>query len=83
MRGKRWLLVFFVLAGVVVGSLAAELTHDISWLRWLSYGFEFGLTQPFALNLHVMTLTFGLTLQINLSVILFVTLALIVGSRVT
>ena len=79
---KRSLYILFLIcAGILVGSLVAALTKNIGLLSWLSYGLDFGLTQPFVLDLAVLRLTFGLTVNLNISVILFLSLFLAVGLR--
>ena len=70
---KRFSLlsVFIILAiGVVFGGIITYLTRDISALNWLNIGYEFGLKQPLMLDLYVIKLTFGLTANINVAVIL-------------
>ena len=39
-------LIIFILCGLVIGGLIGELTSGISWLNWLGYGQEFGLSTP-------------------------------------
>lgn len=74
--------VFLICAGVVVGSLVSSLTAGISWLSWLSFGKVFGLTSPFVLNLGVINLTFGMTIDFNIAVLICVTIALIIGGAI-
>ena len=83
MRGKFWLNLFLILAGVVIGTMIAEITVGISWLSWLSYGLEFGTESPFVLNLYVLRLTLGITVKITVSTVLFVTLSLILGGLIS
>jgi hypothetical protein len=78
-NGKFWLNLFLILVGVVVGSLFSSLTKDVSWLSWLSYGLQFGMTSPLALNLGILSLTFSASIDLNVSVIIFVVLALLLG----
>jgi len=73
---------FLVCAGIVIGTLVAALTKDVAALSWLSYGLDFGLTSPFVLDLAVMKLTFGLSLTLNISVVIFVILSLAIGLSV-
>ena len=66
-----WLSVFIILAiGVVFGGIITYLTRDIAALNWLNIGYEFGLKQPLMLDLSVIKLTFGLTANINVAVII-------------
>ena len=71
--------VFHVLVGIVVGPLVANVTSHIPALGWLSYALSFGLESPIVLNLSVIRLTFGLTVDLSVSVILFIIISLVVG----
>ena len=79
MRRSFWLHFFLVCAGIVVGSMAAELTAGIPVLGWLSYGLNFGMQSPVVLDLHVLQLTFGATDNITVSHIVFVALSIVLG----
>ena len=77
---KRSLLILlFVCAGIVLGTLVAKLSDGISWLSWLAFGMNFGITSPFVLDLGVLTLTFGATFNLSVSVILFTVIAVLCG----
>ena len=70
------LAIFIILiVGVVFGGIITFLTRDISMLNWLNIGYEFGLKQPLVLDLSVIKLTFGLTANINVAVILGILLS--------
>ena len=71
--------VFLVCVGVVLGTLVAELTQNVSGLSWLAYGHSFGMTEPLVLDLFFLKLTIGLLLNLNVSVIIFILLSLVVG----
>ena len=74
--------VFLICVGVVLGTLVAELTKDVSGLSWLSYGLSFGMTEPLVLDLYFMKLTIGLLLNLNVSVILFILASLVIGKLI-
>ena len=78
---KTWICVLFILAGLVIGGLIGELANSIDILWWLSYGQEFGLTEPLILDLNVVKLTFALTFKINIASILGVIISLIIYRR--
>ena len=80
---RSLILLLFVCAGIVFGSLAARFAADISWLNWLAFGMNFGLTSPFVLDLGVLTLTFGATFNLSISVIIFTVICLLVGLYVS
>ncbi len=73
-----WILLVFILSGIVVGGLLGELASRVSWLWWLSYGQSFGLSEPITLDLSVIQLTFGLTFKINISSIIGMILAVFI-----
>ena len=54
-----WILLIFLLSGLVVGGLLGELANRVSWLWWLSYGESFGLSTPVTLDLSVLKITFS------------------------
>ena len=77
-----WILVLFILCGIVVGGLLGELAANVDFLWWLSYGEEFGISTPITLDLQVITLTFGLTFRINIASIIGMTLAIFIYRKV-
>ncbi len=79
MRRNFWLTLFLVCAGVVIGSMAAEITAGIPVLGWLSYGLDFGTASPVILDLQVLSLTFGVTVDITVAHVIFVALAIVLG----
>ena len=77
-----WILVLFVLCGIVVGGLLGDLASKVDFLWWLSYGESFGLSQPIELNLSVIKITFGLMFKINISSIIGMILAIFIYRKV-
>ncbi len=78
-KGKSiWILVLFILAGIVVGGLIGELTSDIDFLWWLGYGDSFGLTQPLVLDLSIISITFGVQFKINIASIIGIAVSLLI-----
>lgn len=77
-RKNSWALFLLLLAGIVLGSFIGYLSQNISFLSWLSYGKTFGLESPVVLNLGVLILTFGLTIDINIASIIGVIIAIII-----
>jgi len=80
MRARSLFSFFLVLIGIVVGSLVAKVTASVSALGWLSYALSFGLESPVVLDLSVVRLTFGLSVDLSIAVILCVIISLIVGN---
>ncbi len=77
-----WLLLVFLLAGLVVGGLLGKLASGVPWLWWLSYEEQFGLENPIILDLSVAKLTFGLMFNINVSSIIGMILAVFIYKKV-
>ncbi|MBO4996686.1 MAG: DUF4321 domain-containing protein [Lachnospira sp.] len=77
-RKNSWALFLLLLAGIVLGSFIGYLSQSVSFLSWLSYGKTFGLESPVVLNLGVLVLTFGLTIDINIASIIGVIIAIII-----
>ena len=83
MREKNiWILILFLLCGIVVGGLLGDLAAKVDFLSWLAYGEEFGLSTPIELNLNVIKLTFGLMFKINIASIIGIVLAIFIYKKV-
>lgn len=77
-----WILLVFLLAGLVVGGLIGNLASGVKWLWWLSYEQQFGLDNPLVLDLSVIKITFGLMFKINVASIVGMTLAIFIYKKV-
>ena len=75
---NNWALVFLILAGIVLGGFIGSMVATIPGLSWLNYGQSFGLTSPVVLDLGILVLTFGLTINITIAGIIGVVIAIIV-----
>ena len=73
---------FPVLCGIVFGMLTASLTKNISALSWLSYGLDFGMTQPLVLDLNLIDITFGLSVNLNVATNICIIIALLVAKLI-
>lgn len=79
MKSKNgWVLLIMLLSGIVLGGFIGMLTANVSGLSWLNYGRSFGLESPVVLDLGLLVLTFGLTIQISIASIIGVVLAIII-----
>lgn len=76
-----WLLVLFILSGLVIGGLLGELAGQIDFLWWLSYGQSFGLSSPLELNLNIVQISFGLMFKINISSIIGMIVAIVIYKK--
>ena len=77
-----WILLLFILSGLVIGGLLGEFAKDISFLSWLSYGQSFGLSNPIELDLSVVKITFGLMVNINIASIVGLLIAILVYRKI-
>lgn len=77
-----WILLVFLLAGLVVGGLLGKLASGVSWLWWLSYEQQFGLESPIVLDLSVIQLTFGLMFKINVASIIGMILSIFIYKKI-
>ena len=80
MRTRTIFSFFLVLVGIVVGSLLANVTASVPALGWLAYALSFGLESPVVLDLSVIRLTFGLSVNLSVAVILCIIISLVVGN---
>ena len=74
---------FLVLVGIVVGTFVGYICKGVNALSWLAYGVNFGLESPLVLDLGILQLTFGISINLTLSVVIFVILSLVIGRALT
>lgn len=74
---------FFLLAGIVLGTVLAKICAGVSFLSWLAYDMSVGLDtgSPLVLDLIVFKLAFGFTLTVNPAQIICVIAALIIYNK--
>lgn len=65
-----WGILIIIVIGVVFGEIITYLTSGVPALGWLSIGYRFGLSSPIVLDLNIMSLTFGITVNVNVAVII-------------
>ncbi len=81
MRGQTrsvWVMVLFILAGVVLGGFIGSVFDGVPALSWLSYGSTFGLSSPLVVDIGVLTLQFALTIRFTVAGIIGIIIALLV-----
>lgn len=77
-----WILLIFILSGLVIGGLLGELASKVDFLWWLSYGQEFGLTNPIQLDLSILKITFAFLIKINISSIIGMAIAIFIYKKI-
>lgn len=77
-----WILMVFLLSGLVIGGLLGEVASKVDWLWWLSYGESFGLATPIELDLNVITIAFGLMFKINIASIIGMAMAIFIYRKI-
>lgn len=81
MKGQTknvWVMILFLLAGVVLGGFIGSLFAGVPSLSWLAYGSNFGLTNPLVLDVGVLTLQFAFTIRFTIAGIIGILIALLV-----
>lgn len=77
-----WILILFILSGLVIGGLIGELASKVNWLWWISYGQSFGLESPLILDIGVMKITFALMFKISVSSIIGMVLSIFIYKKI-
>lgn len=70
MREPWWVLVIIVIGGAMLGSVFADAVGQFTYFAPLAHSVVFGVSPPVTLDLRVMTLTLGVTVRLNLAVVL-------------
>ena len=77
-----WILIVFILSGLVIGGLLGDLAGKVDFLWWLSYGQSFGLASPVELDLSILQISFGLMFKINIASIIGMIIAIFVYRKI-
>lgn len=77
-----WILLIFILSGIVIGGLLGEIASKVDILWWLNYGQEFGMSEPFTLDLSIMKISFSLMFKITVASIIGIAISIFVYRKV-
>ena len=77
-----WILIVFILSGIVIGGLIGDLASKSGGLWWLAYGQEFGLRDPLSVDLSIIKFSFSLLITLNISSILGMILAVLIYRKI-
>ncbi|NCC07515.1 MAG: DUF4321 domain-containing protein [Clostridia bacterium] len=81
MKLKRtFLLFFFILAGVITGSLLANVCANVPVLNWLAYGNSIGFNAV-TVDLVVFKFTLGASMSITVAQIITLSLAIFIYNK--
>lgn len=72
---KKLIFAFYLISGIILGSLIAGVSQNVGWLAWLAFGVDIGIS-PFTLDLAVLSLTFGFTFMLTVAHIITIGAAL-------
>jgi len=77
-----WILIIFLLSGLVIGGLLGRVASNVDFLWWLSHGESFGLQDPVEIYLGVITIGFRLWIEINIASIIGMALAIFLYRKI-
>lgn len=65
---KTFIFLLFFLTGITLGALLTELFKTVPYLSWLNFGQQIGIgyPNPIVLDLSVIKLSFGFSIDINI-----------------
>lgn len=75
-RSPWWVLLLILFVGGVLGSVIAEALSAYPALTFLTRDLRVGVDPPFNVEIRVLSVTFGITLRLNLSIVAGMFLAL-------
>lgn len=80
---KSFVFLFYLLAGIILGSLVANLCARVPFLSWLAYSGQIGFAanDPACLDLIIVKLYFGFSIAVSVAQIFCIALALSFYSR--
>ncbi|MEG0913535.1 MAG: DUF4321 domain-containing protein [Oscillospiraceae bacterium] len=66
---KNFMFFFYLISGIILGSLLAAVSKNVSWLTWLAFGttIGFGANTPAVLDLSVLTVWFGFSFTLTVA----------------
>lgn len=77
-----WILLVFLLSGLVIGGLIGDLAANVNGLWWLAFGQQFGLSNPLVLDLNILNITFGFVVKINVASIIGLLIAILIYRKI-
>lgn len=80
---NTFLFLFYLLAGIITGSLLASLCRSIPALAWLGYtnSIGFSAANPAVLDLIIVKITFGFVMSVSVAQIITIAIAMYFYNR--
>ena len=80
---RDFLFFFYLLAGIIAGSLIANYCAGAGALSWLAYGQSIGFSPnaPAVIDLAIIKLTFGFSMSLTVAHIITISVALLLYRR--
>ena len=80
---KDFMFLFYLLAGIIAGSIIANLCTGVGALSWLAYGQTIGFAPnaPAVIDLAIIKVTFGFSMSLTVAHIITISLALLLYRR--
>ena len=80
---RNFFFLFYLLAGIIVGSLLSNLCAGVPFLSWLAYSGTIGFAagDPACLDLIVFKLYFGFSIGVSVAQIICIALAMFIYNR--
>ncbi len=80
---KTFLFLFYLLAGIITGSLLASLCRSIPALAWLGYTNTIGFSaaNPAVLDLIIVKITFGFAMSVSIAQVITISIAMFLYNK--
>ena len=80
---KTFLFLFYLLAGILTGSLLANLCRAIPVLSWMGYANTIGFAAgtPAVLDLIIVKITFGFAMSVSIAQIITISIAMVLYNK--
>lgn len=75
---NAWVLVLVILSGLVVGGFVGKYIGQLPYMGWITYGKTFGLVNPILLDLDIISVEFGFTMDFSIAGIIGMIVAIII-----
>ena len=77
---RNFLFIFFLVSGIIVGSLIARAVDGPGFWSWLAFGTTIGVgaVDPVVVDLSVMRLSFGFSLTVTIAHIICIGAAMLI-----